>query len=130
MVRKAGTPVMIEGSACRWFSPGFVDRNSQIAGRLLHNLANADDESYSLACEALSDFDVTRRLPDVATPLLLAPGEHDQVVTPEQAASDARAIPAGRLVILQGCGHLPPAEDPSAVASTLLDFFDDVAADG
>jgi pimeloyl-ACP methyl ester carboxylesterase len=52
-------------------------------------------------------------------PLLVAAGQHDPVVPPEQARSgmpDAFAV-------IPGCGHLPPAEDPAAVAELLTSFF-------
>ncbi|WP_338058411.1 alpha/beta fold hydrolase [Arthrobacter nitrophenolicus] len=35
-VRSQGTPVMIQGSAQRWFAPGFMDREPEVSSRLLH----------------------------------------------------------------------------------------------
>ena len=56
LVRRAGTPVMVAGSSERWFAPGFLERGGDTAGRLLQTLVDTDDESYSLACEALAEF--------------------------------------------------------------------------
>src|SRR5690606_30486168 len=44
-VRAQGTPVMVAGSAERWFAPGFIDAQPETAGALLKSLAFADDES-------------------------------------------------------------------------------------
>jgi 3-oxoadipate enol-lactonase len=53
-VRTQGTPVMIQGSAERWFAPGFMDREPEFSSRLLHSLRDADRFSYAFCCEALA----------------------------------------------------------------------------
>ncbi|QGN57440.1 alpha/beta fold hydrolase [Nostocoides sp. HKS02] len=125
LVRRAGTPVMVAGSAQRWFAAGFVDRDPATANRLLLSLSDADAESYSLACEALADFDLRARLDQVAVPLVVAPGEHDPVVTVELATATAAAAPGARLHVMAGCAHLPPAEDPSGTAYLLLHHLEE-----
>jgi 3-oxoadipate enol-lactonase len=119
LVRRVGTPVMVSGSAQRWFAPGFIEKDPDTADRLLLALSDTDRESYALACEALADFDVYPRLGEVSVPLLVAPGEQDVVVPPEVAEQTAAAARGAKLVVLAGCGHLPPAEDPEAMASLL-----------
>ncbi len=123
LVRKAGTPVMVAGSSERWFAPGFLERDPATGNRLLLSLADADKDSYALACEALAGFDVRDRLADARVPLLVAPGEQDVVVSPEVARqTTADRAPGASLHVFTGCGHLPPAEDPEAVARVLTDF--------
>ena len=90
---------------------------------LLQTLSDADDESYSLACEALAEFDRRPDLDRVAVPFLLGPGEHDGVVPPARAQQDADAIAGSRLRVFAGCGHLPPAESPGAVAQALTELL-------
>ena len=119
LVRRAGTPVVVAGSAERWFAPGFVGRDPATADRLLLALRDADDESYALACEALAGTDLHERLAGAVVPVLVAPGEHDVVVPPDLAARTAAAAPGRRPGVLPGCGHLPPAEAPAAVARML-----------
>jgi pimeloyl-ACP methyl ester carboxylesterase len=110
LVRRAGTGVMVSGSAARWFAPGFTDRRPEIAGALLTSLIDADAGSYAYTCDALAELDLRGR--EAKLPLLVAVGEHDPVVTAD----------AG-VVLLAGCGHLPAAEDPRAVATLLRAFF-------
>jgi pimeloyl-ACP methyl ester carboxylesterase len=119
LVRRAGTSVMLSGSAERWFAPGFTDREPAVADALLTSLSGTDPESYALACEALASFDVRDRVGDRRVPLLVAAGQHDQVVPPEQARSAAPDV----FAVIPGCAHLPPAEDPAAVADVLISFF-------
>jgi 3-oxoadipate enol-lactonase len=123
LVRREGTQVMVAGSAQRWFAPGFLERNGEAAGQLLQTLSDTDDESYSLACEALAAFDRRGDLARVTVPFLLGPGEHDGVVPPARAQQDADAITGSQLQVFAGCGHLPPAESPKAVAQALTEFF-------
>jgi 3-oxoadipate enol-lactonase len=123
LVRTSGTQVMVAGSAERWFAPGFADRDGDTAGRLLQTLSDTDAESYSLACEALAGFDRRPDLDRITVPFLLGPGEHDGVVPPARAQQDADAITGSRLQVFAGCGHLPPAEAPGAVARTLTELW-------
>lgn len=111
LVRRAGTPVMVEGSAQRWFAPGFVERAPRVAGALLRALADADQESYALACEALGRYEAGAAV----RPCQVLVGEHDVVVSP--ATADR---------VLGGCGHLPPAEDPAMVAQVLVQVLEEM----
>jgi pimeloyl-ACP methyl ester carboxylesterase len=119
LVRTSGTPVMVAASSQRWFATGFPDRDPATVSRLLLSLSDADDESYALACEALAALDVHGRLASVQVPMLVAAGELDVVVPPGVAQQTAAAADA-EFEVLAGCGHLPPAEDPVAVARMLM----------
>jgi len=123
LVRRAGTPVLVEGSAERWFAPGFIDRDPTTADRLLLALCDADDASYARCCEALAGFDATSRLGAVSVPLLLGPGELDPVVGVAAAEATAAAAPGARLHVFDGSAHQPPAEVPEAVADVLTSNF-------
>ena len=123
LVRRAGTPVMVSGSAERWFAPGFLERDPSTGNRLLLSLSDTDQESYALACEALASFDVRDRLAGAKVPLLVAPGEEDAVISPDTAReTTANRAPNSTMHVLAGCGHLPPAEDPDQVARVLSDL--------
>jgi len=122
-VRASGTAVMIEGSAQRWFAPGFVAREPAVASALLHALRDADPGGYALTCEALAEFDVRDRLGEIGTPLLAIAGAHDAPTPVASLAEIATGVRDGRLVVLDDVAHLPPAERPDAVAALLLKEF-------
>jgi 3-oxoadipate enol-lactonase len=124
-VRAQGTPVLVRGSAERWFAPGSIARVPVLSGRLLHALSDADDESYARCCDALAEFDVTARLPEIEAPVLAIAGEHDPVVPPAQVEALAREVEQGRAAVIADAGHLAPAEQPHAVAARLIDFFEE-----
>ena len=119
LVRTSGTPVMVEGSAQRWFAPGFVEREPEITARLLHSLQDADRFGYATVCEALAEFDVRDRLGEITLPVLAVTGEHDTVAVPEMARTIAGGVRTGRAVVLPGVAHLAPAEAPEKVAALI-----------
>ncbi|AKT52621.1 hypothetical protein ADJ73_06015 [Arsenicicoccus sp. oral taxon 190] len=123
-VRSQGTAVLVEGSAARWFAPGFLDREPQTASRLLHELSHdVSDEGYAACCEALAAYDLTGRLDEVRDPLVVLNGGDDQVAPPSAAQVIADAVPDARAVVLDGVAHQAPVEDPAGTTRTLLDAF-------
>jgi pimeloyl-ACP methyl ester carboxylesterase len=125
LVRREGTEAVVAGSAVRWFAPGFTAREPAVTAALLASLSGTDRESYALACEALASFDLRDRVAARKVPLLVAAGQHDPVVPPGQARSAA----PDAFAVIPGCGHLPPAEDPAAVAGLLTSFFTSAKGD-
>ncbi|SOC53525.1 alpha/beta fold hydrolase [Ornithinimicrobium cerasi] len=123
LVRRSGTSVMVEGSAQRWFAPGFLEREARVAGGLLTTLEHADAASYARVCEALATADYRDAAADIAVPVLVMGGRHDPVCTPEQQQALAAAVPGARLVILEDAAHLAPAESPLEVAEVLADWL-------
>lgn len=115
-VSVSGTPVMVSGSAERWFGPGFLDRSPRTGSALLHALQDADDQGYVQVCEALADFDVRDRLGEIEVPVLAVAGAADVATPTESLREIAEGVKDGRLVELDGVAHLAPAEAPEQVA--------------
>ncbi|WP_420179424.1 alpha/beta fold hydrolase [Paenarthrobacter sp. TA1.8] len=126
-VRKLGTPVVIQGSAERWFGPGFMDRQPDISSRLLHALRDADRFGYAFCCDALAVFDVREQLGSITVPTQVIAGVEDSVAPPSVAEETAAGIRAGggfaAVETLDGVGHLAPAEAPTAVAGLMRTFM-------
>ena len=123
LVRTAGTPALVDGSVRRWFAPGFLDRDPQTATALLHSLQDADRFGYAAVCGALATFDVRDRLGEITQPVLVATGESDEATPPGLGRQIAAGVANGRFVAIEQAAHLPPAEQPAAVAELLTAFF-------
>lgn len=115
-VRASGTSAVLEGSAARWFTPGFVDREPETGAALMQALRDADAEGYAQVCEALAQHDVRHRLTRIRTPVLAVAGGEDVPTPPETLGEIADGVRNGRLVVLDGVAHLAPAEVPRDVA--------------
>jgi len=124
-VRAQGTPVLVRGSAERWFAPGSIAARPVITGKLLHNLSDADDESYAKCTEALAAYDVREALVGAATPVLAMYGEYDEVSPLADQELIAGAVANGRIVRIDDAAHLAPAEKPAEVAAELIRFFEE-----
>lgn len=118
-VRTAGAASMVAGSAQRWFSPGFIEREPAVATALLDVLHRTDAEGYAQVCEALADFDVRDRLVGIGMPVLAVAGRDDGPTPPESLALIAASVPGSRLAVLDGVAHLAPAEAPDRVAELI-----------
>lgn len=122
-VRNQGTPVMIEGSAQRWFAPGFLEHEPERSSRLLHTLRDTDRFSYAFCCEALAGFDVRADLGSITVPTQALAGAEDAVAPPSLAKEIVDGITAGggtaNAATLAGVAHLAPFEAPGHVAGLL-----------
>ena len=123
-VRASGTTVLVNQSVERWFAPGFLEREPQVASQLLDSLRAADAEAYALACEALADFDVRSRLGEIAVPVLAVAGAEDFATPADLLAEIAHGVQRGTLQVLDGVAHLAPAEAPQEVAKLIMKHFD------
>ena len=122
-VRAQSTSSLVVASAQRWFAPGRMAADPVTSGMILHNLRDADDESYALACEALAQFDLEPRLGDITIPVLDVWGDKDPTVAWETALKVASTVPQGAAVAIQDAAHLATVDQPKATAEALIDFL-------
>ena len=79
--------------------------------------------------EAIRDrADSRPTLATIGVPALVVVGEEDALTPPAAAEEIAAGIHGARLVLLPGCGHLPPLEKPEDFRAALLPFLGEVAA--
>lgn len=118
-VRTSGTPVMVEGSATRWFAPGFLERQPEAATTLLHSLQETDRFGYAAVCGALADFDTRSELHRITRPVVAIAGAYDEAAPVAGVASLAHGVTDGRLVILEQAAHQAPVEAPLETARAI-----------
>jgi 3-oxoadipate enol-lactonase / 4-carboxymuconolactone decarboxylase len=118
-VRSRGMAAVLDGAAERWFGSGFPARQQDITAALLGALRDTDPECYAQLCEALAAFDVTDRLSGIAAPVLAIAGADDVPTPPESLRRIASGVKDGSLEVLDGVGHLAPAEAPARVAELI-----------
>jgi 3-oxoadipate enol-lactonase / 4-carboxymuconolactone decarboxylase len=121
VARRSGTPALVAMATERWFGPGFVKREPGRVSALLRALSDADDEGYAAVCEALAAFDVRPRLSEIEAPVLAVAGSADIATPVEKLREVADGVRHGRLVVLDGVGHLAPIEQPEDVARLIAD---------
>lgn len=89
--------------------------------RRLRTIADGQ-EPASVAGALLALRDRPDRRPDlgaIGVPTLVVVGEEDQATPPAVARELAEGIPGARLLVLEGCGHLPLIEAPERLAEAI-----------
>ena len=80
-------------------------------------------ETYRKAVQMLTTFDRRDQLEKIAVPTLLVAGSDDRIAPPTLMESMARRIPHAEFVLLEGCGHLGPIDQPQAFNGALENFL-------
>ncbi len=86
-------------------------------------MAEVPPETYRKAVHLLTTFDRRADLPKIAVPALLVAGSDDKTAPPAIMASMQRKIPGSELVVLEGCGHLGPMDQPGPFNAALEHFL-------
>ena len=94
--------------------------NSKLAEQIM---AGVPPETYRKAVHLLTTFDRRKELASIKVPTLLIAGSEDKTAPPAVMEKMAGKIPGAEYVLLQGCGHLGPMDQPDAFNDALLFFL-------
>jgi len=80
--------------------------------------------TYRKAVQLLTTFDRRAQLPAIGVPTLLVAGSDDRVAPANVMQRMAQKIPGAEFLLLAGCGHLCPMDQPDAFNGALRDFLE------
>jgi len=80
-------------------------------------------ETYRKAVHLLTTFDRREQLPGIAVPALLVAGSDDKTAPASIMKRMAEKIPGAEYVLLEGCGHLGPMDQPEEFNAALAAFL-------
>ena len=80
--------------------------------------------AYRKAVQLLTTFDRRAQLPAIAVPALLVAGSEDRVAPANVMQRMAQKLPGAEFVLLEGCGHLGPMDQPEPFNEALRDFLE------
>lgn len=86
-------------------------------------MSEIEPATYRKAVQLLTTFDRKADLKNIAVPTLLVAGSDDRTAPPAVMQRMAQEIPGSRLVVLDGCGHLGPMDQPDAFNAAVGDFL-------
>ncbi len=81
-------------------------------------------DTYRQAVRLLTTFDRRAQLPAIRVPTLLVAGSDDRVAPAAVMERMAQKIPGAEYVLLEGCGHLGPMDQPEPFNQALADFLE------
>jgi pimeloyl-ACP methyl ester carboxylesterase len=93
--------------------------DSRLAEKIM---AGVPQDTYRKAVKLLTTFDRRKELADIKVPTLLVAGSEDKTAPPAMMEKMAGKIPGAEYVLLEGCGHLGPMDQPEAF-NDALHFF-------
>ena len=96
--------------------PGAVERAQKIMARI-------PAATYRKAVHLLTTFDRRANLANIAVPTLLIAGSDDRTAPPSIMERMAAKIPQSEYVLLEGCGHLGPMDQPAEFNAALEGFL-------
>ena len=94
--------------------------NSKLAIQIM---SGVPPETYRKAVHLLTTFDRRKDLANIKVPAVLIAGSEDKTAPPAVMEKMAQKIPGAEYVLLQGCGHLGPMDQPDAFNDALLFFL-------
>lgn len=114
-----------------WLPPMMGDiarKDAALMGRLRGMAISAGIETFEAQIEALLHRPaLDSLLQTIDCPVLVAVGREDGWSPVEQHEAIAAAIPGATLQVVEGAGHMMPAEQPSAFARIVRDWLDQPA---
>lgn len=87
-------------------------------------MAAVPPETYRKAVRLLTTFDRREQLPGIRVPTLLLAGSDDRVAPAAVMERMAQKIPGAEFVLLEGCGHLGPMDQPDPFNAALAGFLE------
>jgi pimeloyl-ACP methyl ester carboxylesterase len=88
-----------------------------------HTMAAIPPATYRKAVQLVTTFDRRADLEKIAVPALLVAGSDDLTAPAQMMGHMAQKIPGAEFVVLRGCGHLGPMDQPDAFNKVLEGFL-------
>jgi pimeloyl-ACP methyl ester carboxylesterase len=86
-------------------------------------LRGAGKPGFLQGLQAVLDYDIRERLPEIACPTLIVWGDGDRLIPVRDADVFAELIPDSRKVIFEDTGHMAMLERPAAFNALLKEFL-------
>jgi 3-oxoadipate enol-lactonase len=122
-VEQGGMTAILEPTLERWFSPGFVDKHSDVVAAVKKLLSEADSAINAQTWRAIARLNVASRIKSVPQmPTLVVNGSLDTSISPDAGKRLCELFDAS-LMELSGCAHLAPVEAPEEFMDYLESFL-------
>ena len=120
-VRDKGMKALARPTVERWFLPGFITANPQLAATIEAMVAATPPEGYLACAHALQTYDYRADYPAIGVPVLYLVGANDGDM-PKTMREMADATPGSQYRVIDECGHLPNLEQPAAFYAAVDGF--------
>jgi 3-oxoadipate enol-lactonase len=119
-VRARGVEAVADAGIQRWLSPGFIEREPEIAAETRAMLAATPAEGYAACCGVIERMDQVPELGAIRAATLVIAAEDDPATPPEHGALIASTVPGAQLAVVKDARHLATIEQPAAMTELIL----------
>jgi 3-carboxy-cis,cis-muconate cycloisomerase len=119
-VRAHGVDAIADAGIERWLSPGFIEREPEIAAGVRAMLVSTPAEGYAECCGAIERMDQVPMLHLIGAPTLVIAAEDDPATPPEHGALIASTVPGAQLAVVKDARHMATIEQPAAMTELIL----------
>jgi sigma-B regulation protein RsbQ len=115
---------------CAAIAPGYFEAGKEEEEALLkETMSRVSDRRWAIEIlERGLGADIRSDLASIRLPVLLLHGQVDASAPPEVGEYTRSQVPASRLAVIEGAGHLPQLTVPAAVAEEIEAFTNRIAA--
>lgn len=122
-VRDEGTGAVAAATVERWFTPGFIAANPDVAARMRAMVADTPPEGYAGCCDAIAEMDLVADLPAIRAPTIVIAARQDPATPPRHGQLIFRQIPGARFELVDAA-HLASYERPDEVTRLILSHLE------
>jgi 3-oxoadipate enol-lactonase len=125
-VSSKGLEALLGETMERWFTPFFLNQNSQMLAIIQKQFLATSVEGYLGCLEAIRKLNYLERLVEIKLPTLIMVGEDDPGTPVAASKAIHQRIKNSKLVILPSAKHLSNVEQPEAFNIALMKFLKEV----
>jgi 3-oxoadipate enol-lactonase len=118
-----GMQPLVEPTLARWFTEPYRKAQPQIMQRIGNLIGSTPVAGYVGCCHAIPKIDLTARLKDIRTPILIIVGEDDPGTPVAMSKEIHENAPGSKLVVLPKAAHLSNIEQSAAFNRALDEFL-------
>lgn len=118
-----GMAPLVQPTLERWFTEPFRKSNPGPVAAIAKLIAATPVAGYAGCCHAIPKINLTSRLKEIKTPILVICGDQDPGTPPAMAQEIHDNAPGSKLVMIAQAAHLSNLENPTAFTKAMQEFL-------
>jgi 3-oxoadipate enol-lactonase len=118
-----GMAPLVQPTLERWFTEPFRKSNPGPVAAIARLIAATPVAGYAGCCHAIPKINLTSRLSEIRTPMLVICGDQDPGTPPAMAQEIHDNAPGSKLVMIPNAAHLSNLENPAAFTRAMREFI-------
>jgi 3-oxoadipate enol-lactonase len=123
IAEEKGMQPLVQPTLERWFTEAFRKSNPGPVEGIAKLIASTPVPGYVGCCHAIPKINLTARLKEIKTPILVICGDQDPGTPPAMSEAIRDNAPGAKLVMIPQAAHLSNLEGPAAFTKAMQEFM-------